>query len=87
MSGFDSVLAELQAKMAAGVAVVMKYPEVAAEFKAAIDGYQAVAVDQETVQADEARVNALRQVISGTAAVLQSIDSPALAPQSAEGGA
>lgn len=70
MAQFDQVFAELQAKMAAAMAVISEYPEVAQQVREAIDGAQAAAVVEEAQAQDDARANALNQLIVGVRGVL-----------------
>lgn len=67
---FDTVFAELQAKMAAAMQVIAADPALAAQVRDAIDGAQAEADIQAEVQADAARANALQNVILGVRATL-----------------
>ena len=62
---FDEVFADLQAKMTAAMGVISQYPEVAAEVRAAIEGAQTAAEIAEGQAQDEARANALNNVILG----------------------
>ena len=70
MAQFDQVFAELQAKMAAAMAVIAEHPEVAQQVREAIDGAQAAAVEVEAQAQDDARANALSQMIVGVRGVL-----------------
>jgi len=70
MAQFDAVFAELQGKMAAAMAVIAQYPELAQQVREAIDGAEAAAVDAEAQAQDDARANALSQMIVGVRAVL-----------------
>ena len=70
MAQFDQVFAELQAKMAAAMAVIAEPPEVAQQVREAIDGAQAAAVEVEAQAQDDARANALSQMIVGVRGVL-----------------
>lgn len=64
MSNFDPVFAELQAKLAAVVQMlVTEFPDAAIRAREVIDGAQAQAEVEATVQADEARANALQSLI------------------------
>lgn len=64
MSSFDPVFAELQAKLSAVVAMlVTEFPDAAIRAREVIDGAQAQAEVEATVQADEARANALQSLI------------------------
>ena len=70
MAQFDQVFAELQAKMAAAMAVIAQDPEMAQAVREAIDGAQAAAVVEEAQAQDDARANALSQMIVGVRGVL-----------------
>lgn len=70
---FDEVYAELQAKMTAAIEVIAKYPDVAAEVRAAIDGAQTAAEIAEAEAQDEARANALATVITDVRGVLAQV--------------
>ena len=70
MAQFDAVFAELQAKMAAAMAVIAQDPEMAQAVREAIDGAQAAAVVEEAQAQDDARANALSQMIVGVRGVL-----------------
>jgi hypothetical protein len=63
MAKFDEVFAELQAKMAAAMAVIAQNPELAQQVREAIDGAQTAAEIQEAQAQDDARANALSNVI------------------------
>lgn len=64
MSSFDPVFAELQAKLTAVVAMlVQEFPAAAVRAREVIDGAQAQSEVEATVQADEARANALQSLI------------------------
>jgi hypothetical protein len=70
MAQFDQVFSELQAKMAAAMAVIAQNPELAQQVREAIDGAQAAAVVEEAQAQDDARANALNQLIVGVRGVL-----------------
>lgn len=70
MAKFDQVFADLTAKMSAAIAVIAQHPEVAAEVRAAIDNAQTEAEIAQGVAADEARANALNNVILDVRGVL-----------------
>jgi hypothetical protein len=70
MAQFDEVFAELQAKMAAAMAVIAQNPALAQQVREAIDGAQAAAVVEEAQAQDDARANALNQLIVGVRGVL-----------------
>lgn len=76
MARFDDVFAELQAKMAAAMAVIAQDPAMAAQVRDAIEGAQAEAVVAEAQAADDARANALNQMILGVRATLAEADVP-----------
>ena len=66
MASFDSKFAELQAKVSAVLQMlVVKYPDAASEAKHIILHYEDYVVEQETIQADEARGNAVAALITG----------------------
>lgn len=70
MAQFDQVFSELQAKMAAAMAVIAQNPALAQQVREAIDGAQAAAVVEEAQAQDDARANALNQLIVGVRGVL-----------------
>jgi hypothetical protein len=70
MAQFDQVFAELQGKMAAAMAVIAQDPEMAQAVREAIDGAEAAAVEVEAQAQDDARANALSQMIVGVRGVL-----------------
>jgi hypothetical protein len=70
MAQFDAVFAELQAKMAAAMAVISQDPVMAQQVRDAIDGAEAAAVVEEAQAQDDARANALNQLIVGVRGVL-----------------
>lgn len=77
MAKFDDVFAELQAKMAAAMAVISQYPDVAAEVRTAIEGALTEAQVQEQQAADDARANALNQLIVGVRQTLsEAVEAP-----------
>lgn len=90
MARFDEVYAELQAKMDAAIRVIAQHPEVAAQVREAIDGAQTAAEIAEAQAQDDARANALSNVITGVRAVLQEVaprpDDAAPEPPPAVGG-
>ena len=57
--GFDSVLAELNAKLAAAMTVIAEHPELAEKVAKAIDTAPVKAVTDDEVLQDQARANAL----------------------------
>lgn len=74
MASFDSKFAELQAKVSAVLQMlVIKYPDAASEAKHIILHYEDYVVEQETIQADEARGNAVAALISGAGQLLDSV--------------
>lgn len=73
MAKFDEVYAELQAKMEAAIAVIAQHPEVAAQVRDAIDGAQTAAQIAEGQAQDDARANALSNVITGVRSVLAEV--------------
>ena len=70
MAQFDQVFAELQAKMAAAMAVISQDPALAQKVREAIDGATAEALAVEQAAQDDARANALGQLIVGVRGVL-----------------
>lgn len=70
MAQFDQVFAELRGKMAAAMAVIAQNPEMAQAVREAIDGAEAAAVEVEAQAQDDARANALSQMIVGVRGVL-----------------
>lgn len=70
MAKFDQVFADLQAKMAAAMAVIAQDPAMAAQVRAAIDGAQAAAEIEEAAAQDDARANALSSMIVGVRGIL-----------------
>lgn len=70
---FDEVYAELQAKMAAAMEVIASHPEVAAEVRQAIEGAQNSTEIIEAEAQDEARANALNNVIIGVRETLAQV--------------
>lgn len=79
MAQFDSKFNELQIKVTAVLEMLKNdYPDAAAAAKYIITNYEDYAVDQETIQADEARGNAIASLISGAGQLLA--DVPDLAP-------
>ena len=74
MSSFDSKFAELQAKIASVVAMlVAEFPEAAVRALEVIDGAVADAEVEGSVQADEARANALAGLITSAGQVLAQV--------------
>ena len=77
MAQFDSKFNELQVKITAVLEMLKAdYPEAAAEAKRIILDYESYAVEQETIQADEARGNALAALITGAGQILADIPVP-----------
>ena len=70
MSQFDQVFAELQAKMAAAMAVISQDPVMAQQVREAIDGAQTAAEIAEGQAQDDARANALSSMIVGVRGIL-----------------
>lgn len=70
MAKFDEVFAELQAKMGAAMAVIAQNPELAQQVREAIDNAQTEAQIAEEKAADDARANALANMIVGVRGVL-----------------
>lgn len=71
---FDSKFLELQTKVAAVLQMLItEYPDAAAKAKAIINDYQSYQVEQETIQADTARANAVAALITGAGQMLADI--------------
>lgn len=71
MSSFDAKFTELQAKIGGVIAMlVSEFPEAAVRAREVIDGAVAEAEVEATVQADEARANAISALISQAGQVL-----------------
>lgn len=70
MAKFDEVFAELTAKMNAAMEVIAANPEIAAQVRQAIEGAQTAAEIVEQQAQDDARANALNNVILGVRQVL-----------------
>lgn len=78
---FDVKFSELQAKLSAGLAMlVAEFPAAAVRMREVIDGAQAEAVVNAEVQADEARANAIATLITGAGQMLAAV-APAPEPQ------
>lgn len=74
MSSFDPKFAELQAKVSAVLQMLItKYPDAASEAKHIVLHDEDWVVEQETIQADEARGNAVAALISGAGQLLASV--------------
>ncbi len=74
MAQFDSKFNELQVKITAVLEMlVADHPEAAAKAKRIILDYEDYRVEQETIQADEARGNALAALITGAGQILADI--------------
>jgi len=67
---FDEVFADLQAKMAAAMTVIAQDPVMAAQVRAAIDSAQTAAEIEEQQAADDARANALNNMVVGVRGIL-----------------
>ncbi len=65
MASFDEVFAELQAKVGAVIQVIAADPALSAQVQAAIENAQTEAEIVEQQAADDARANALKQLIVG----------------------
>lgn len=71
---FDSKFLELQTKVAAVIQMLITdYPEAASKAKAIILDYQAYQAEQETIQADTARANAVAALITGAGQMLAEV--------------
>lgn len=74
MTNFDSKFLELQTKVAAVLQMLItEYPDAAAKAKAIINDYQSYQVEQETIQADTARANAIAALITGAGQMLADV--------------
>lgn len=74
MPTFDVKFSELQAKLTAGLAMlVAEFPEAAARMREVIDTAVADAEVEATVQADEARANAIATLITGAGQMLAAV--------------
>lgn len=74
MPTFDNKFAELQAKITAVLAMlVTEFPEAAVRAREVIGTAVAEAEVEATVQADEARANAISQLISGAGQMLATV--------------
>jgi TusA-related sulfurtransferase len=65
VASFDEVFAELQAKVGAVIQVIAADPALSAQVQAAIENAQTEAEIVEQQAADDARANALKQLIVG----------------------
>lgn len=71
---FDSKFLELQTKVAAVLQMLItEHPEAAAKAKAIINDYATYQAEQETIQADTARANAVAALITGAGQMLASV--------------
>lgn len=80
MPKFDEVFADLQAKMAAAMQVIASNPELAAQVRIAIEGARTEAEIAEEAAQDEARANALNNLVLGVRQTLAEAAPDALAP-------
>lgn len=81
MASFDQKFAELQVKITAVLdMLIQEFPDAAVRAKQVIDTAVAEAVANSEVQADEARGNAIAQLITGAGAML-SVVVPAVEPE------
>lgn len=80
MAKFDEVFAELQAKVGAVIQVIAANPELAQQVRDAIDAAEAAAVVEEQQAADDARANALSQLIVGVRSTLAEAAAPEETP-------
>lgn len=76
MAQFDEVFADLQAKIGAAIAVIMQDPAIAVQVRDAIANAQAQAEIQEQQAADDARANALRQMVTQVRDTLAQVPDP-----------
>ena len=71
---FDSKFLELQTKVAAVInMLVTEYPDAAAKAKAIINDYATYQAEQETIQADTARANAIAALITEAGQMLADV--------------
>ena len=80
MAKFDEVFADLQAKMAAAMEVIAQNPELAAQVRQAIEGAQTAAQIAEEQAQDEARANALNNLVLGVRETLAQAAPDAITP-------
>lgn len=74
MSSFDAKFGELQAKISGVIAMLVdEFPEAAVRAREVIEGAVAQAEVDATVQADEARANAIAALITGAGQVLAQV--------------
>lgn len=74
MTNFDSKFLELQTKVAAVLQMLItEHPEAAAKAKAIINDYAAYQAEQETIQADTARANAIAALITEAGQMLADV--------------
>lgn len=73
MARFDDVFAESQAKIGATIAVIASDPELAARVREAMDAAEAAEVIAEQQAQDDARANALSNVITQVGAILREV--------------
>lgn len=74
---FDLKFAELQAKIVAVLQMLMaEYPAAAVRAREIIDRAVDLAAVQAEFQADEARANALAQLITGAGQMLATVETP-----------
>lgn len=77
MPSFDSKFNELQIKITAVLQMLIdEFPDAAVRAKQIIAGYEEVAAIQETIQADEARGNAVAALITGAGQLLAAVPDP-----------
>lgn len=81
MPTFDAKFLELEAKITAVLQMLIaEFPDAAVRAKQVIDTAVADAEVEATVQADEARANAISQLISGAGQMLAAV-APAAQPE------
>lgn len=73
MARFDEVFSELQAKIGAAIEVIAANPDLAVQVRQAIDAAQAAEVVAQEQAQDDARANALKNVISSVGATLREV--------------
>lgn len=77
MTNFDSKFLELQTKVAAVLQMLIaEYPEAAVKAKLIINDYQSYQAEQETIQADTARANAIAALITEAGQMLAAVEAP-----------
>lgn len=79
---FDSKFLELQTKVAAVLQMLIaEYPDAAAKAKLIINDYAAYQAEQETIQADTARANAIAALITEAGQMLATVPDLPIEPE------